>query len=77
MSGNVYEWCLDWYDENYYQQSPERDPKGPATGAGRVVRGGSWYSDARIVQAAVRFWRVPGLRNDYLGFRCSSSVSPK
>jgi len=42
MSGNVWEWCGDWLGKDYYQNSPEKDPKGPQTGTFRVIRGGSW-----------------------------------
>ena len=43
MSGNVYEWCNDWYDENYYSKSPKNNPQGPSSGKYSVLRGGSWY----------------------------------
>jgi formylglycine-generating enzyme required for sulfatase activity len=43
INGNVHEWCLDWHDSEYYKQSPEVNPTGPATGAARVTRGGSFY----------------------------------
>ena len=45
MSGNVFEWCWDWYDSNYYNKSPSKNPTGPSSGMYRVGRGGSWYEE--------------------------------
>lgn len=48
MTGNVSEWCQDFYDVNYYRNSPVNDPQGPATGSTRVRRGGNWFYDAKF-----------------------------
>ena len=70
MSGNVWEWCADRYDENYYMRSPELNPKGPSSGAYRVLRGGSWLNIPMNLQCALRSWLAPQLRYNYIGFRC-------
>jgi formylglycine-generating enzyme required for sulfatase activity len=67
MSGNVWEWVQDWYGN--YPAGSVTDPEGPSSGSYRVVRGGSWFSDAGYCRSAYRGVIVPGDRNGSLGFR--------
>jgi len=67
--GNVWEWCQDWYNENYYVQSSNVDPQGPTLGSARVERGGSLNRDAQYLRSASRYWGAPGNRSFNLGFR--------
>jgi formylglycine-generating enzyme len=69
MSGNVDEWCRDWFDDSYYQRSPEKNPLGPGSGSYRVKRGGGWSSNAQGCRSANRGSSRPSNRFSIVGFR--------
>ncbi|MGB5987129.1 MAG: formylglycine-generating enzyme family protein [Desulfobacterales bacterium] len=69
MHGNVHEWCLDWFDRNYYARSPEVDPQGPARGLARSLRGGDWGSADWYCRCASRSLSSADRRSPRVGFR--------
>jgi formylglycine-generating enzyme required for sulfatase activity len=71
MGGNTWEWVADWWDANYFEVSPRRDPKGPRSGRGHVVKGGSWDSRPTVLSASSRNFGYRGYREGDYGFRCA------
>jgi len=79
MAGNGFEWCNDWYAEDYYSRSPARNPLGADTGLTRVLRGGSWNNNLYgkyQMRCAYRFHLRPKTRNMVIGFRCAVDAPP-
>jgi len=71
MAGGVSEWCSDWFERTYYEKSEPRNPKGPATGEYKIIRGGAWSDSAPRVTVFFRNWVRPNQRTPNVGFRCA------
>jgi sulfatase modifying factor 1 len=71
-SGNVWEWCSDWYAEDYYKNSPSNNPTGPVKGKYRVLRGGSWGSTPDRCRVDARMDGTPSHHHENFGFRVVS-----
>jgi formylglycine-generating enzyme required for sulfatase activity len=74
MCENVHEWCSDWFDPAYYAVSPECNPSGPASGARRSSRGGSWRHHIKISRCSARSSIPPDFQYADYGFRIASSI---
>ena len=83
MTGNVWEWCQDWFDSNYYANSPQNNPQGPSSGGFRMLRGGSWKEDLRggswkddfrDYRVSCRNFNFPDFRVYYFGLRLALPV---
>src|SRR5262245_50011065 len=75
MAGNAAEWVADWYDRDYYQKSPGRNPSGPASGEKRLLRGGSWADLPSALRGTARFSAEPYFEDRTVGFRCAMDAT--
>ena len=84
MYGNVWEWCNDFYQEDYYQRSPVENPRGPEAGENRVVRGGCWNSKPDMCRSSYRNYENPAFTDacfardvsGFVGLRCVRNRRP-
>ena len=75
MSGNVWEWCWDWYNKDFYLTESGDNPKGPERGTERCLRGGSWDSSQYSLRSANRLKDTPYKKTEFYGFRLARTVN--
>jgi formylglycine-generating enzyme required for sulfatase activity len=76
MAGNVNQWTKDWYSDSYYKESPSLDPHGATSGVHHVFRGGGWVYPSTFQRCSWRYWGMPDVRQDFIGFRCALDEAP-
>jgi len=77
MAGNAAEWVADWYDRHYYEESPEKNPKGPKEGDRKILRGGSWEDEPRRIRVTARSTAELDFSDLTIGFRCAKDIEKK